>query len=103
MIPAKKVSRKKRRTKHIPQRTCVACRTVQPKRTLTRIVRSVDGVQIDLTGKLAGRGAYLHDQRTCWELGLKGALARALKTEFSPREIETLTAFMLSLPEEPSH
>jgi len=93
-----KTTRKKR--KHIPQRTCVGCRTVQPKRSMTRLVRTIDGVQIDLTGKLAGRGAYLHDLRSCWEAGLKGSLARALKTEITVEDHDRLTAFMESLSEE---
>lgn len=67
---------------------------------MTRLVRTPEGVQIDLTGKLAGRGAYLHDLQTCWEAGLKGALARALKTELSADDRDRLVAFMESLPEE---
>jgi predicted RNA-binding protein YlxR (DUF448 family) len=87
------------RVKHIPQRTCVGCRTVMPKRQLIRIVRSPDGVQVDSTGKLAGRGAYLHDRRSCWERGLKGALARALKTKLAPKERERLQAYLETLAE----
>ena len=71
-----------------------------PKRQLIRIVRSPDGVQVDLTGKLAGRGAYLHDRRSCWERGLKGALAHALKTELTTEERERLQAFSETLSEE---
>jgi len=63
-----------------------------------RIVRTADGVQIDLTGKLAGRGAYLHDRRECWERGLKGALANALKVEISQVERAKLDEFMNTLP-----
>jgi predicted RNA-binding protein YlxR (DUF448 family) len=54
---------------------------------------------IDQTGKLAGRGAYLHGQRSCWESGLKGALAKALKTEFTPEERERLMNYAVSLPD----
>jgi predicted RNA-binding protein YlxR (DUF448 family) len=89
-----------KRVKHIPQRTCVGCRTVLPKRQLIRIVRSPDGVQVDLTGKLAGRGAYLHDRHSCWERGLKGPLAHALKTEIAAEDRERLQAFLETLPEE---
>jgi len=71
-----------------------------PKRQLIRIVRSPEGVQVDQSGKLAGRGAYLHDRRSCWEMGLKGALARALKVELAPDERERLQAFLETLPEE---
>ena len=67
---------------------------------MIRLVRTTEGVQIDLTGKLAGRGAYLHDLRPCWEAGLKGVLNRALKTEISAEDRDRLTAFMESLPEE---
>ena len=90
------------RVKHVPQRTCVGCRAVMPKRQLVRIVRSPDGVQVDVTGKLAGRGAYLHDRRPCWERGLKGALAHALKTELTTEDRERLQAYLETLPEEES-
>jgi len=91
-----------KRVKHIPQRTCVGCRTVLAKRELIRIVRTPEGARVDLTGKLAGRGAYLHNQRSCWERGLRGALAHALKTELTPADRERLEEFAQSLPEESS-
>ena len=87
----------RKRKKHIPQRTCVGCRTVQDKRSLIRLVRTPEGVLVDPSGRLAGRGAYLHDQRSCWEAALKGPLARALKTELTPEDRERLTAFMETL------
>ena len=70
-----------KRIKPVPQRTCVGCRTVNAKRTLIRLVRTSEGrVQVDPTGKAAGRGAYVHNRRTCWEAALQnGALDRALK------------------------
>ena len=86
--------------KHIPQRTCVGCRTVLAKRALVRVVRTPDGVVVDPGGKLSGRGAYLHGQRTCWERGLKGALANALKTSLSAEDRQRLEDFMASLPED---
>lgn len=89
-----------KRPKHIPQRTCVGCHTVLPKRSLTRLVRRPEGVQIDPSGKLAGRGAYLHNRRSCWERGLKGSLAHALKVALTPADIEHLREFMSTLLEE---
>jgi predicted RNA-binding protein YlxR (DUF448 family) len=86
--------------KHIPQRTCVGCRTVLPKRSLIRVVRQVEGVQVDPTGKLAGRGAYLHNRRSCWERGLKGQLAHALKTTLTTNDTERLRQYMQTLPED---
>ncbi|KPK91097.1 MAG: hypothetical protein AMJ88_14665 [Anaerolineae bacterium SM23_ 63] len=93
-------SRKARRRRHVPQRTCVGCKEVLPKRSLIRIVRGSDGVQVDLTGKEPGRGAYLHDKRSCWQLALRGALARALRTELTAEASEALTAFMDELTDE---
>jgi predicted RNA-binding protein YlxR (DUF448 family) len=65
---------------------------------MVRIVRTANGVQVDPTGKLAGRGAYLHDRRECWERGLKGALAHALKTTLTSDDRARLEDFMNSLP-----
>ncbi|GAB4503556.1 MAG: hypothetical protein Fur0043_05480 [Anaerolineales bacterium] len=73
---------------------------VLPKRQLIRLVRMPSGVQVDKTGKVAGRGAYLHDRRSCWERGLRGALAHALKVELSPEDRERLQAFLETLPPE---
>ncbi len=78
----------------------MGCRQVLPKRTLIRIVRLPDGIAIDPTGKLAGRGAYLHNRRSCWERGLKGVLAHALKTDLTDLDQEKLRAFMLTLDED---
>jgi predicted RNA-binding protein YlxR (DUF448 family) len=88
------------RRKHVPQRTCVGCRLTLPKRSLIRVVRCPDGIYIDPTGKAAGRGAYLHKARSCWERGLKGALANALKTELKDDDRDRLTNYMESLPTE---
>ena len=93
-VPKKPVQR----VKHVPQRTCVGCREVLPKRKMVRIVRTTDGVQIDPTGKLPGRGAYLHDRRECWERGLKGALSHALKITLSQDDRARLEEFMNTLP-----
>jgi predicted RNA-binding protein YlxR (DUF448 family) len=96
-----KVSEKTvQRVKHVPQRTCVGCREVLPKRRLIRLVRTAQGVQVDPTGKLAGRGAYLHDRRECWERALKGPLAHALKMTLSVDDRTRLEEFMHSLPVE---
>jgi predicted RNA-binding protein YlxR (DUF448 family) len=98
-----KVSAKKRtRQKHVPQRTCVGCRESLSKRELIRIVRRPEGIVIDSTGKMPGRGAYLHKQRSCWERGMKGALERALKTDLTPEDLVRLAEYAASFPEESS-
>jgi uncharacterized protein len=73
---------------------------VLPKRSLIRLVRKPDGVFVDATGKSAGRGAYLHDQLSCWEKGLKGAIAHALRTQLTPEDRQRLSEHMASLPDE---
>ena len=93
-------AKQSRPAKHIPQRTCVGCHTVLPKRTMTRLVRTPEGVVIDPTGKRNGRGAYLHNKRSCWERGLKGPLAHALKTELTDADRALLEEFMHTLPVE---
>ncbi len=58
--------------KKIPERMCVMCRQMKPKTELLRIVNSSDGVVIDLTGKLNGRGVYLCKCKACISRALKG-------------------------------
>jgi uncharacterized protein len=74
------------RPRHVPQRTCVACRQTSAKRYLVRVVRAPDGsVTIDPTGKRSGRGAYLCDSPECWQAALnRGVLPRALKIDSIP-------------------
>ena len=44
----------------IPMRTCVVTKEKYPKQELIRVVRTPEGkIEIDETGKLNGRGAYL--------------------------------------------
>ena len=78
--------------KHVPQRTCVACRTVKAKRELIRLVRVSDGrVEVDTSGKKAGRGAYLCGVQECWETGLKGdKLEHVLRTALTQDNREQL-------------
>lgn len=87
--------------KHIPQRTCIACRTVAGKRGLVRIVGNAHGVQVDPTGKMAGRGAYLHPDPHCWQIALQGTrLAQALRRPISQAEREELEAYMNTLSQD---
>lgn len=82
--------------RHVPIRTCVACRETDEKRDLMRVVRHPDGtVSHDPKGKLAGRGAYVCARPECIALARKqkklerslkvGALTEALFVELSAR------------------
>ena len=58
--------------KHIPQRTCIGCNTVKDKQELIRIVKNKENqINIDRTGKMNGRGAYICDNIECLEKAIK--------------------------------
>lgn len=59
--------------KKIPQRMCVVCRKMFPKTELVRIVNGENGVTVDTTGKMSGRGLYICKSAEC--------LAKALKSK----------------------
>ena len=85
--------------KHVPQRTCIACRQVAGKRSLVRLVRTEQGVVVDATGKLAGRGAYLHPYQECWQAVLRGGrLEQALRTRIDEENRRALLAYVATLP-----
>jgi uncharacterized protein len=92
------------RQKHIPMRTCVACRETKPKRELIRIVLLADGVAaVDETGKQNGRGAYLCRRRACWQKALeRGGLGRALRAPLSSEAIDELAAYAEIMFPDPS-
>lgn len=88
--------------KHIPLRSCVACRDNKPKRELVRVVRREDGtVAVDRSGKQNGRGAYLCPAQECWHLAQKRrALNHALSITVSPDNWEELFTYAReTLPE----
>ena len=80
MTRATVVSRQALPARQYPVRTCVACRTERQKRDFVRIVRMPDGrVELDKTGRTAGRGAYLCADGSCWATALKKkSIERAL-------------------------
>jgi len=96
----KKQQPQPQRVKHLPLRTCVACREVAGKRGLVRIVRTADGVMVDPSGKMAGRGAYVHPSRNCWVQVTEGRrLDQALRTRLNPEDRQRIADFMTALPE----
>ncbi len=89
-------------TKHLPQRTCIACRLTGNKRDLIRIVRTHNGtVEVDLYGRKPGRGAYLCAKRECWETALKkNRVDYNLRTRLSDDNRRVLSAYCESSLEE---
>ncbi len=59
------------KTKKVPERMCVSCREMKSKNTLVRIVNTDDGVVVDTSGKLNGRGVYLCKCKQCIERAYK--------------------------------
>jgi predicted RNA-binding protein YlxR (DUF448 family) len=98
------MGKKAQRRKHVPQRICVVCRTIRPKRELVRIVRTPEGaVMVDETGKRSGRGAYLCRQRGCWaRASVRRQLERALKVTLTAETEAQLQEYAAGLPYPPS-
>ncbi len=80
------------KAKHVPQRTCIGCRTTSSKREFVRVVRTPEGtVEVDPTGKRSGRGAYVCARAECWAEAIKkDRMAHALRTTISQSDRETL-------------
>ena len=66
----------------VPERMCIGCQQMKPKRELIRVVRTPAGeILVDSGGKLAGRGAYLCPQDSCIQLAYKAKrLQKALES-----------------------
>ncbi len=78
--------------KKIPQRMCVGCRVMKPKKELLRVVRTPeDEILIDFTGKKSGRGAYVCADEVCLNKAIKQKqLERALERAISPEVTQQL-------------
>jgi len=81
--------------KHVPERTCIACHEVKPKRELVRLVYSPEGVvEVDASGRKPGRGAYLCQSPECWHKGVnKGKLEHALRGKINAENRARLMKF----------
>lgn len=78
----------------------MGCREVLAKNSLIRVVCTQNGVEIDPSGKLAGRGAYLHRRRSCWHRGINGSIAQALKIELSEIDRDRLIKYSENFADE---
>ena len=67
-------------TKKIPQRQCVGCRMMKNKKELIRILKTDEGIIIDVTGKKNGRGAYICPNAQCLKKAIENkGLERSFK------------------------
>jgi hypothetical protein len=71
---------------------CLGCREMRAKKELIRLVRTADGtVEVDPTGKRAGRGAYVCRQASCLDLALQARrLEKALRHGVAAETVEKL-------------
>ena len=70
--------------KKVPLRMCIVCKTSKPKKELVRLVKTDDGIVLDLTGKMNGRGSYICDDINCFnEMNKKKALNKCFKQNIS--------------------
>jgi len=70
-----------------PQRQCVGCRQMKDKKSLIRIIKTEDGIMIDMTGKKNGRGAYICPNKACLEQAVK---TRGLERSFGQSVDKTI-------------
>lgn len=75
-----------------PERTCMGCNEQKEKNTLLRIVRTTEGlIEVDLTGKKNGRGAYICKSEDCLNKVIKNKrLERIFEKEISPEIYENI-------------
>jgi predicted RNA-binding protein YlxR (DUF448 family) len=84
MTPAKR---------HVPLRTCIVCGAKGPKRDFTRIVSTPeDGVKVDRTGRLSGRGAYVCGEANCSPAELRrGRIEHAFRRGITDEDWKAVT------------
>ena len=83
--------------KNIPQRTCMGCNEKKDKNQLIRIVKNQNNeINIDKTGKMSGRGAYICDNIQCLEKVVKSKrLEKVLDIKISDEIYESLRGVII--------
>lgn len=83
--------------KKVPVRMCLSCRERKEKKVLIRIVRTPQGIlEVDPTGKKAGRGAYVCPSRECIEGLDRRSLSFAFRIEVNEKDISLLKEALLT-------
>ena len=80
-----------------PQRTCMGCNEKKEKKDLIRIVKNKENVKnVDKTGKMQGRGAYICNDINCLEKAIKNKrLEKVLETKISQEIYENVRGVIL--------
>ncbi len=85
--------------KKTPLRKCIGCNEMKDKKELIRIVRNADGeINVDLVGKMAGRGAYICKSLKCFDNAVK---AKRLEKSFKSKiPDEVYDSLRVNIPQE---
>lgn len=80
-----------------PERTCMGCNEQKEKSNLLRIVKSKEGIiEVDITGKKNGRGAYICKSEECLNKIIKTKrLERIFEKEISPEIYENIRGVII--------
>lgn len=80
------------RTRKAPTRSCVGCGLAENKSLLIRLVRATDGhVEVDATGKVSGRGAYVCPRMECFDAAVaRKRLDGALRAHLHDDDLDRL-------------
>lgn len=82
--------------KKVPIRMCLSCRERKEKKALIRIVRTPQGtLEVDPTGKRAGRGAYVCPSWECVERLDRRSLSFAFRIEVGEKDASLLKEALL--------
>ncbi len=78
---------------------CIGCREMKEKKQLLRIVHTPEGgIDLDPTGRMSGRGAYICRQKECMEKAIRQhQIERAFSCSVSPDVYEQLKQQLASL------
>ncbi len=78
------------RKKKMPLRMCLGCRVQKDKKELIRVVRTPEGeIELDITGRKAGRGAYICSDVTCLKRAVKGKILEKSLQRSIPHDVVT--------------
>lgn len=85
--------------KKTPLRKCIGCGEMIAKKEMLRIVKTKDNeIMLDRTGKLNGRGAYIHLSKECFEQSVKSkGLERSFKMSIGTDVYEKLSKEMMDI------
>ena len=83
--------------KRQPVRTCMGCNEKREKKQLIRIVKNkMNEINLDRTGRLEGRGAYICDDIECLEKIIKSKrLEKIFDMKISDKIYENLRGVIL--------